>query len=214
MSADSVVGVANGDNSPIDMSDEMQAQQLNNFSQLAHTFVVNLSSAQMDKDKEDTESDSDEVGLEFVEEKMKVGMKETKKHLSSEETDKKRQTRLLKNRQSAALSRQRKKEYIGNLQKQVTRMTLENSNYQVQVAKLTNQSWEGKILVERLEKDILKLVNENNELRNRLKELGAPVDDIKKTTLDFNISDFATMIHTTATIVQQPELSAEQLQEN
>lgn len=90
---------------------------------------------------------------------------------------------------------------------------MENSNYQVQVAKLTNQSWESKVLIERLEKDILKLVNENNELRNRLKELGAPMDDIKKTILDFNIADFATMIHTTATIVQ-PELSAEQIHDN
>lgn len=88
------VGVSSSEHSPIDMSDETQAQQLNNFSQLAHNFV-NLSSMQLDKDKEDTESDSDEVGMEFVEGKLKVRMKETKKQLSSEETDKKRQTRCV-----------------------------------------------------------------------------------------------------------------------
>jgi predicted RNase H-like nuclease (RuvC/YqgF family) len=78
----------------------------------------------------------------------------------------------MKNRQSAALSRQRKKEYITNLQKQVTRYTQESQQFQNQVSRLTTSNWESKVHTERLEKEIIKLVHENNELRGKLKEFG------------------------------------------
>jgi len=158
--------------------------------------------------QKDTSDSEDEEEIQFGEPKLKISFKENKK-VSTEDNEKRRQVRLMKNRQSAALSRQRKKEYIGNLQKQVTRVIQENTNYQVQLAKLTNQSWENKLIVERLEKDILKLVNENNELRSRMKEVGVPADDIKRTCVELNICDVATVIHT-ATIVQPTDLVDEQ----
>lgn len=55
--------------------------------------------------------------------------------------------RRLKNRQSAALSRQRKKEYINNLEKTTTCLTTEKLELQLKVATLTNQTWEQKLKV-------------------------------------------------------------------
>ena len=78
----------------------------------------------------------------------------------------------MKNRQSAALSRQRKKEYISNLQKQVSRYSQESQQFQNQVSKLTTTNWESKLHTERLEKEIIKLVHENNDLKSKLREFG------------------------------------------
>ena len=78
----------------------------------------------------------------------------------------------MKNRQSAALSRQRKKEYISNLQKQVSRYSQESQQFQNQVSKLTTSNWESKLHTERLEKEIIKLVHENNDLKSKLREFG------------------------------------------
>ncbi len=95
--------------------------------------------------------------------------------------------RLLKNRQSAALSRQKKKDYISNLQKTLTQAEQAQSQLQMQVTKLTTQTWESKIHIERLEKEILKLVNENNELRVKLKEMGCPIEERPKTLTELGL---------------------------
>jgi hypothetical protein len=130
--------------------------------------------------------------------KMRTGIKDAKK--LQEENEKRRQVRyvggyndllmthrLMKNRQSAALSRQRKKEFISNLQKQVQVSTQNQQSLQLQVTKLTTQNWESKLAVERLEKEILKLISENNELKSKLKELGVPIDDKPKNPADLGV---------------------------
>jgi len=159
---------------------ELQPQDIHAFSHLVQTFSNLTKKIEEEEEEEEDFTDEEET------KKLRVPMKESKKKSSSIDGEKKREVRLMKNRLSAALSRQRKKEFIGNLQKQLTRLTQENTNYQLQTSKLTTQQWENKVIVERLEKDILRLVNENNELRNRLKELGNSVEDIKKTHLEYN----------------------------
>jgi len=113
-------------------------------------------------------------------------MKETK-HKSSEDNDKKKQIRLQKNRQSAALSRQRKKEYISNLQQQVTKVSEENSSYQEQVNQLTLQInthvHTSKQEVERLEFDLVNLERENKELRGRLQQFDPNAEFASKSTV-------------------------------
>eukprot|EP01105_Mastigella_eilhardi_P009873 TRINITY_DN2315_c0_g1_i1.p1 TRINITY_DN2315_c0_g1~~TRINITY_DN2315_c0_g1_i1.p1 ORF type:complete len:301 (-),score=94.24 TRINITY_DN2315_c0_g1_i1:83-871(-) len=71
--------------------------------------------------------------------------------------------RRLKNRQSAALSRQRKKEYINNLEKTTTCLTTEKLELQLKVATLTNQTWEQKLKIEEFEKQIAELRAEREE---------------------------------------------------
>eukprot|EP01118_Nematostelium_gracile_P001180 TRINITY_DN11220_c0_g1_i1.p2 TRINITY_DN11220_c0_g1~~TRINITY_DN11220_c0_g1_i1.p2 ORF type:complete len:153 (-),score=44.05 TRINITY_DN11220_c0_g1_i1:22-480(-) len=88
--------------------------------------------------------------------------------------DAKREQRLIKNRQSAALSRQRKKEFVGNLQKHVSKITEDNCMYQRQVLDLTNQNEQKQSDNERLEKKVEDLTNENNHLRDMLRSYGAP----------------------------------------
>jgi dynactin complex subunit len=113
--------------------------------------------------------------------------------------------RLQKNRQSAAQSRQRKKEYISNLQKQVNKLTQENQQYQMQVNKLTTQTWESKIHVERLEKEILKLLTENNELKIKLKEMGVSVDK-PKTLQDLALLSSMNTMPTLSTMQNMPPM--------
>ncbi len=82
-----------------------------------------------------------------------------------------------KNRISAAQSRQKKKEYISNLQNGQNRLTQENAALQLQLSKVTTQNFEYRILLERKDKEILQLLSDNSEMRARLKDLGAPVDE-------------------------------------
>jgi len=163
---------------PEEVSEELQAKHpaIRDFPQLAQAFENLGSPRSPTYDRADVQYS----GTKMVEPKLKHLMKESRKQLSSEDTDKKRQLRLEKNRQSAALSRQRKKEFIGNLQKQVSKVAHENVTFQQEMNRLTNESWESKLTVQKLEKDILKLVMENNELRGRLKVIGANTDDIKR----------------------------------
>eukprot|EP01107_Rhizomastix_libera_P014542 TRINITY_DN470_c0_g1_i2.p1 TRINITY_DN470_c0_g1~~TRINITY_DN470_c0_g1_i2.p1 ORF type:complete len:172 (-),score=31.34 TRINITY_DN470_c0_g1_i2:81-596(-) len=65
--------------------------------------------------------------------------------------------RRRKNRESASLSRKRKKEYVGNLEQQATVLTTEKLELQLRVAKLTNQLWEQSLKIEELEKTIQEL---------------------------------------------------------
>jgi len=106
---------------------------------------------------------------------------------TQEDVEKKRQVRLLKNRQSAALSRQKKKDYLETIKKTVQQAEQTQGQLQIQIAKLTTQNWEGKIHIERLEKEILKLMNENNELRTKLKDLGCTIEDRPKTMTELGL---------------------------
>lgn len=63
----------------------------------------------------------------------------------------KRKRRLVQNRKSAALSRSRKKEYLGNLEKQNAELKLENEKWQARLAQITNQEWEFKTRLEEQE---------------------------------------------------------------
>lgn len=87
---------------------------------------------------------------------------------SDEDRTRKRQTRLLKNRQSAALSRQRKKEYINDLEERTNGLITENHNLAQKVTKLSSMNLEFKMHIDTLEKCLSETKNENMELRARL----------------------------------------------
>jgi hypothetical protein len=63
----------------------------------------------------------------------------------------KRKRRLVQNRKSAALSRSRKKEYLGNLEKQNAELKIENEKWQARVAQISNQEWDFKTRFEEQE---------------------------------------------------------------
>eukprot|EP00026_Physarum_polycephalum_P013811 Phypoly_transcript_14255.p1 GENE.Phypoly_transcript_14255~~Phypoly_transcript_14255.p1 ORF type:complete len:192 (+),score=40.41 Phypoly_transcript_14255:149-724(+) len=87
---------------------------------------------------------------------------------SDEDRTKKRQLRLLKNRQSAALSRQRKKEYITDLEERTNGLITENHELVQKIAFLSSVNVECKMHIETLEKILSETRNENNELKSRL----------------------------------------------
>jgi hypothetical protein len=87
---------------------------------------------------------------------------------SDEDRTRKRQLRLLKNRQSAALSRQRKKEYITDLEERTNGLITENHDLVQKIAKLSSLNVEFKMHIDSLEKCLTDTKSENNELRSRL----------------------------------------------
>lgn len=87
---------------------------------------------------------------------------------SEEERVRKRQLRLLKNRQSAALSRQRKKEYINDLESRAGNLGSDKTDLEVKVNKLGTIVMEYKLHTEKLEKQLLDISQENIELRSKL----------------------------------------------
>jgi len=87
---------------------------------------------------------------------------------SDEDRTRKRQLRLLKNRQSAALSRQRKKEYINDLELRTNGLISENHDLLQKITKLTSVNLEYKMHIDSLEKRLSEAKNESNELRSRL----------------------------------------------
>lgn len=87
---------------------------------------------------------------------------------SDEDRTRKRQLRLLKNRQSAALSRQRKKEYITDLEERTNGLLSENHELTHKIAKISTINNEFKMHIDNLEKRLSEAKNENNELRSRL----------------------------------------------
>lgn len=104
--------------------------------------------------------------------KMRVEFK------SDEDRTRKRQLRLLKNRQSAALSRQRKKEYISDLEERTNELITENHTLVQKIAKLSSMNLEFKMHIDSLEKSLNETKNENMDLRSRL----PPTTDTSPTT--------------------------------
>jgi len=92
---------------------------------------------------------------------------------SDEDRVRKRQVRLLKNRQSAALSRQRKKEYINDLELRTNGLINENHELLQKISKLTAVNHEYKMHIDSVEKRLSDAKNENNELRARLASFAA-----------------------------------------
>lgn len=74
-------------------------------------------------------------------------------------------SRLLKNRQSAALSRQRKKEYISTIEQKCNTLMVENSDLQSQIKSFSSNTWQNKVENEQLESQLKELTKQNEELR-------------------------------------------------
>jgi len=101
-------------------------------------------------------------------ERSKLSSKLRVEFKSDEDRTRKRQLRLLKNRQSAALSRQRKKEYINDLELRTNGLISENHDLLQKITKLTSMNLEHKLHIDNLEKRLTEAKNENNDLRSRL----------------------------------------------
>jgi len=102
-------------------------------------------------------------------ERSKLSSKIRVEFKSDEDRTRKRQlSRLLKNRQSAALSRQRKKEYITDLELRTNGLISENHDLTQKVTKLSSINVEFKMHIESLEKRLSDAKNENTDLRSRI----------------------------------------------
>jgi hypothetical protein len=106
----------------------------------------------------------------------------------------------LKNRQSAALSRQRKKEYITDLEERTNGLITENHDLVQKIAKLSSLNVEFKIHIDSLEKCLSETKNENVELRSRLASI---------TTQQTSTSSSTTSTTTTSTTAPTPATSEE-----
>ncbi|EGG20193.1 basic-leucine zipper transcription factor [Cavenderia fasciculata] len=83
---------------------------------------------------------------------------------------KKRQVRLLKNRQSAALSRTRKKEYIVNLEEKGQELQLSTLTLKKSISFLTRCNQETLSDIQFLEKELSSLLTENEILKSKLNQ--------------------------------------------
>eukprot|EP01116_Phalansterium_solitarium_P013296 TRINITY_DN3063_c0_g2_i1.p1 TRINITY_DN3063_c0_g2~~TRINITY_DN3063_c0_g2_i1.p1 ORF type:complete len:371 (+),score=97.47 TRINITY_DN3063_c0_g2_i1:121-1233(+) len=90
--------------------------------------------------------------------------------------EERRAVRLEKNRQSAALSRTRKKEAVTKLQNDLSRVTTDNQALRDQLDLERRSNWECRLHVERLEKQMLAVCTENLEFRSRLNDMGVSLD--------------------------------------
>ncbi|KAF2074148.1 hypothetical protein CYY_004551 [Polysphondylium violaceum] len=90
--------------------------------------------------------------------KMKLDIKS-----SDDDRAKKRQVRLLKNRQSAALSRNRKKEYVSNLESKAHELKMSSQELHMAFTQLSANQYETRVRLELLEKQLgtIRLENEN-----------------------------------------------------
>eukprot|EP00039_Didymoeca_costata_P017879 m.331232 g.331232 ORF g.331232 m.331232 type:complete len:180 (+) comp16679_c0_seq1:94-633(+) len=109
------------------------------------------------------------------------------KSLSKDELKKKR--RMLKNRQSASLSRRRKKEYLESLEQKTQALHMENEEFRLQLANLSRADSQigastSSFLLERennvFKEKIRKLEYENQQLKKQL------LDSKEKRILDSN----------------------------
>jgi len=125
--------------------------------------------------------------------KVRVEMK------SEEERVRKRQLRLLKNRQSAALSRQRKKEYINDLEVRAGSLGHDKNDLEYKVTKLTSMTLEYKLQVDKLEKQLLEVSQENTELKAKLARFGNGNEPTAATTSTTHTTTTTTTTTTSST---------------
>jgi len=107
---------------------------------------------------------------------------------SEEDRVRKRQLRLLKNRQSAALSRQRKKEYINDLEVRATGLGTDKSDLEGKISRLTTLTLEYKLQVDKLEKQLQETNQENMELKAKLAALTTPLPQLESQQRQHNNS--------------------------
>jgi hypothetical protein len=136
------------------------ANQLNPSAEIEHNhadasnFIKSASLNKSDSDSLSDEVNSDPTSID----KRKRGGDENDK-------DRKKKVRLLKNRQSAALSRQRKKEYISTIEQKCNTLMVENSDLQSQIKSFSSNTWQNKVENEQLESQLKELTKQNEELR-------------------------------------------------
>jgi hypothetical protein len=137
------------------------ANQLNPSAEIAQnhadasTFIKSASLNKSDSDSLSDEVNSDPTSID----KRKRGGDE------NIDKERKKKVRLLKNRQSAALSRQRKKEYISTIEQKCNTLMVENSDLQCQIKSFSSNTWQNKVENEQLESQLKELTKQNEELR-------------------------------------------------
>eukprot|EP00029_Vermamoeba_vermiformis_P006982 TRINITY_DN2883_c0_g1_i1.p1 TRINITY_DN2883_c0_g1~~TRINITY_DN2883_c0_g1_i1.p1 ORF type:complete len:352 (-),score=75.82 TRINITY_DN2883_c0_g1_i1:168-1223(-) len=111
-----------------------------------------------------TKSDSDSLSDDVNSDPTSID-KRKRGPLDEHDKERKKKVRLLKNRQSAALSRQRKKEYISTIEQKCNTLIVENTDLQNQIKSFSTNTWQNKVENEQLENQLKELTKQNDELR-------------------------------------------------
>ncbi|GAM16836.1 hypothetical protein SAMD00019534_000110 [Acytostelium subglobosum LB1] len=122
--------------------------------------------------------------LHDMDQEFKLGKND---HGHEEDKVKKRQVRLLKNRQSAALSRHRKKEYITSLEGKAQELHLVTHELRQTVNQMTRQQFDTTTHIEELDSMYRKLSVHNDLLQQRIDEIMTIISE-KNSTPTFSPS--------------------------